>query len=190
MSRIKLYMSVAVSALVTSLVCAVCASAASAGVAPGWAFGPNVAFARLGAHPITLQNGDILLAGGADGTTPPAEAELFDPAADRWSGAGGLFNAVAEDTATLLQNGNVLLAGGFDSTKTPSVVAAAQLYDPKTNSWSTTASMATPRDEATATLLPGGDVLLAGGWDDAIGDLASAELYHPATQQLEPGLGP
>src|SRR5262245_24205431 len=43
-----------------------------------------------------------------------------------------------------------------------------------------TGSLATARWFHTATLLPNGKVLVAGGWD-ASGALASAELYDPAS---------
>ena len=46
--------------------------------------------------------------------------------------------------------------------------------------WTATGSMATGRDYHTATLLPNGQVLVAGG-SSTIGILASAELYDPAT---------
>ena len=51
------------------------------------------------------------------------------------------------------------------------------LLDP---SWATTGSMATARDFHTATLLPNGKVLVAGGENSSDGILASAELYDPA----------
>ena len=45
--------------------------------------------------------------------------------------------------------------------------------------WSTAASLATGREEHTATLLPNGKVLVAGGTDGRGKVLASAELYDP-----------
>src|SRR5579884_3310797 len=46
--------------------------------------------------------------------------------------------------------------------------------------WTPTASMLTPRAGGTATLLPGGKVLVAGGLDDDdFESLAAAELYDP-----------
>ena len=46
--------------------------------------------------------------------------------------------------------------------------------------WTTTGSMTTPRFLPTATLLPSGKVLVAGGLSGAGSPLASAELYDPA----------
>jgi N-acetylneuraminic acid mutarotase len=52
-----------------------------------------------------------------------------------------------------------------------------------TGLWSTVASLITGRQEHTATLLPNGNVLIAGGMDDTGNGLASAEVYHPATNR-------
>src|SRR3984893_14021745 len=46
--------------------------------------------------------------------------------------------------------------------------------------WSPTGSLAAARQEHTATLLPNGKVLVAGGIGNS-GDLARAELYDPAS---------
>ena len=50
----------------------------------------------------------------------------------------------------------------------------------QTGTWSSTNPMGTARHEHTATLLPSGKVLVAGGYSSS-GFLASAELYDPAT---------
>ena len=46
--------------------------------------------------------------------------------------------------------------------------------------WTETGSLATARRLHTATLLPDGKTLVAGGCNSTIGALASAELYAPA----------
>ena len=56
---------------------------------------------------------------------------------------------------------------------------SAELYDPASRSWTATGRLTVDRAEQTATLLPDGRVLVAGGVVD--GAPASAELYDPAT---------
>ena len=72
----------------------------------------------------------------------------------------------------------MLLAGGFDGTNYP---ATAELYDPVTGSFGTTATLNTPRASASATLLNNGLVLLAGGSTCNSPGCPSntAELYDP-----------
>src|SRR4051794_6819090 len=48
------------------------------------------------------------------------------------------------------------------------------------NTFTNTGSLTTGRYAHTATLLPSGKVLVAGGWNDST-SFASAELYDPAT---------
>jgi len=50
----------------------------------------------------------------------------------------------------------------------------------QSGTWTPTGSLATARFNHTATLLPNGKVLVAGGYDGDF-QLASAELYDPAT---------
>ena len=59
-------------------------------------------------------------------------------------------------------------------------LSSAELYDPASGTWTATGSLGTARDDHTATLLPSGKVLVAGGHNDGH-SLSSAELYDPAT---------
>ena len=136
-----------------------------------WANTTPMNAASSGLSATLLRNGSVLVA-GFGGTTP---AEVYNPAKATWANTGP--SAVSQGgfvTATLLRSGQVLLAGGG--------TAAAQLYNPATNAWTATGSMIDARQDAVASLLPDGDVLVTGGATPAGGaSLSSAELYDPAT---------
>jgi Kelch motif len=92
--------------------------------------------------------------------------------------------------ATLLNNGNVLVAGGDAYIFMPSgtvhvCFSSAELYDPSTGKFTLTGSMHSERCSYltpgfTATLLPNGEVLIAGG-ADTNGLIPAAELYDPSS---------
>jgi hypothetical protein len=87
-------------------------------------------------------------------------------------------------TATLLsENGQVLFTGGFDGTN---VIADANVYEPNSGSvFPSGGSLANVRQQHTATLLPDGRVLIAGG-SGASAPFSSAEIYLPALDSFVP----
>ncbi|MBI1922332.1 MAG: chitobiase/beta-hexosaminidase C-terminal domain-containing protein [Geobacter sp.] len=137
-----------------------------------------------GHHTATvLNNGKVLVAGGeTNDTTYTRSAELYDPATDSWIAAGTLSGGRGYHSATLLNNGKVLVVGGKGGSSYYGSypLASAELYDPSTNSWSSAGSLGAARYLHTATLLPNGRVLVAGGFSGS-NSLGSAELYDPAT---------
>jgi hypothetical protein len=100
-------------------------------------------------------------------------------------------------TATLLANGQLLIVGGYTG---GSYSATAELFTPGQTPGSLgaftptaqynssdgtfdgpTTEMSSPRYLHTATLLPSGKVLIAGGTSDGQTILNTAELYDPTT---------
>ena len=90
--------------------------------------------------------------------------------------------ARANHTATLLKNGTVLIAGG-DLISNSAQTNTAEIYNPTTGTWRYTRSpMNVARSNQTATLLPNGRVLIAGGYSAPPESLSSAEIYDPTTE--------
>jgi N-acetylneuraminic acid mutarotase len=148
-----------------------------------------------GYHTATsLPDGKVLVTGGRSNNSstgrPLPSAEVYDPATGRWTTTGSMNRARAFHSATLLGNGQVLVAGAGVAGVRVDIRVTAELYDPATGTWVSTGSMSSARANHTATLLPSGLVLVAGGFDSVDGSidglgvgaaLASSELYDPAT---------
>ena len=139
--------------------------------------------APRGFHTATLlPNGKVLIAGGYNLSGGfLSSAELYDPATGTWTPTGGLETGREYHTATLLPNGMVLVAGG-ENGQPPHIasLASAELYDPTSGAWTATGGLNLGRYQHTATLLPNGLVLAAGGYGN-FGLPASAELYDPGS---------
>lgn len=127
-----------------------------------------------------LSTGKVLVAGGESLAGPSnVKSELYDPSTGKWSASGSLNTGRQEHTATMLPNGNVLVAGGNNVTANgTTVLASAEIYNPKTGIWSNTGSLNNARVGHTATLLTSGYVMAASG-SDANQDLSSCEIYTP-----------
>ena len=142
---------------------------------------------RAAAAAATLPDGQVLIAGGYDGSDYLQTAELFNPATDTFtalaaSGTTELRTARAGATATALPDGQVLIAGGYNGTS--GILQSAELFNPATDTFTALTGsgneLQTARAGASAAALPGGQVLIAGGYGNS-GYLQSAELFNPAT---------
>ena len=169
-----------------------------------WAATGAMNVARSGQTATLLPDGQVLVAGGGcnghaygcdAGSFEAAlsSAELYNPATGTWARTGSMKSGREYFTATLLKNGQVLAAGGFNNCDDDfcSDVATADLYNPATGTWTQTGSMQGAREQHSATLLPDGDVLVAGGLNEggfccSQFEYSSAELYNPATGTWTP----
>ena len=139
-----------------------------------------------------LPNGKVLVAGGTredNGYLVYSinSAELYDPATGTWTPTGNLATARGDHTATLLSSGKVLVTGGRPSFSGAGnlPIVSAELYDPASGTWTSTGDLNTGRWSHTATLLPNGNVLAAGGYGNGV-VLMSAEIYDSATGTWTP----
>jgi hypothetical protein len=153
----------------------------------------SMSVARTDATATLLPGGDVLVAGGTDNRgRQVASAELYDPTTATFIPTGSMHTARSGHTATLLPDGKVLVAGGgcnhdgsCNAGSFLDNLRSAELYNPKTGTWSVTGSMHSERQYFAASLLGDGDVLAAGGFsscdDDFCSDNRQAELYDPST---------
>jgi hypothetical protein len=136
-------------------------------VPASWTATGSLLEARANHTATLLSDGRVLVAGGGGSGLSAllATAELYDPASGSWTATGSMNGVRILHTATLLADGRVLVAGGADGIGETSVdaLATAELYDPDSGSWTATGTMIEARAHHTATLLPDGKVLLAGG---------------------------
>jgi hypothetical protein len=171
----------------------------------------KMASRRLGHTATLLPTGDVLLAGGIkcldsifDCLFALGTAELYHPG-EKLFGTGGAKEADVNLTsgrvghsATLLPDGRVLLAGGCSSPacgqagfQAYAALRTAEIYDPLTKkSTASKGQMHDGRLGHSATVLPTGQVLVAGGCGDLLCQreenphLASAEVFDPKNEMF------
>ena len=136
--------------------------------------------------------------GGFDGNvTDLTSCELYNPATGTWSYTGSMNEPHLLGTATLLQNGKVLVFGGENPPLQTIIVDGVteyvcpplfEIYDPSTGLWQNSSTVINVSIYGcSATLLPNGKVLIAGGNADLPygGPYGSpnsyAELFDPVS---------
>jgi N-acetylneuraminic acid mutarotase len=159
-----------------------------------WASTGSMHVARTLARTVQLSNGSVLVMGGCVNDCLSAtikSAELYNPIAGTFTATGSMVQARAEFGVTLLANGKVLVAGGctaYDANGCLAVTNKAEIYNPATGIWTTTGALRAARHAMTATLLPSGKVLVAGGATAAMDAINSSEVYDPVAKTWTLGL--
>jgi N-acetylneuraminic acid mutarotase len=150
-------------------------------ITDSWTFTAPMNWARTGHTASLLPNGKVLVSGGD--FQSPSTSELYDPIAKSWTASAALTVRRSNSSATLLANGQVLVVGGYSMF--PEFLATSEIYDPATDpatgSWTNTSPLSVAREYHTATLLPNGKALIAGGWDSNSIPLANVDVYNPAS---------
>ncbi len=143
-----------------------------------------------------LPSGGVLLAGGSIRIIPmvcfpesSASAKVSDPAAGTFTATGNMTVAREDPRQRCWAPGRCSSlagylgwqgGGGEASRGNLLFLPTAELYDPAAGTFTATGSMTVARSGHTATLLPSGKVLIAGGESDLGTTLMSAELYDAA----------
>src|SRR5208283_588339 len=137
--------------------------------------------ARVGPAAVLLGSGKVLVVGGWVGHGCTDSAEIYDPAAGKFTVIAKMTAKRGRPNATLLANGDVLITGGADH-DTPGGVASAEIFRAADAKFEPVGPMHFARIAQTTTMLRDGRVLIAGGRGDTV--TASAEIYDPATKQF------
>jgi hypothetical protein len=134
--------------------------------------------ARFSHTSLRLRDGRVLVAGGwGAGGAPVPSVELYDPASDTFTAIASPLGPNA--TAVELDDGRVLFSGGL---LTPH---ATYTFDPSAGTFTASPPIPGGRDRHSATLLPDGRVLVAGGWSWN----APLPVLEPAVVIYDPALG-
>jgi hypothetical protein len=140
--------------------------------------------ARYAHSAMLLTDGTVLLTGGTGDNT----AEIYTPATDSFTPTTGTMTVARLGAqSVLLGGGSVLITGGQDNSG--NILNSAEVYSPATGTFASTVdgttgaptSMNAGRYAHTATLLPDGTVLIAGGQGGTSTILATEEIYDPGT---------
>ena len=126
-------------------------------------------------------SGRVLLM-NIDPGVPAAERFALRPRSARPGVSGGT-GAAWDSSAALLSTGELLMLGG---TNDPGLAKRADFYDPIADSWAHV-DMGIGRRNAATVLLPDGNVLVVGGWDEdgnLPGDRRMPQVLDPRTKQV------
>ena len=145
--------------------------------ADGWTTVKSLQVARTNHAVVPLSTTRAFIAGGrTQGGLVITATEIFDAVSNGYVAGPTLLTPRESFSLTRLQNGKFLIAGGSNAT---GKLNSAELYDPVANTITpVTGSMSVARSGHSATLLPDGTVLMAGGGS------AKAEIYNPATSSF------
>src|SRR5262249_7702947 len=91
---------------------------------------------------VELLNGNVLVAGGFDGSIANfvfADAEVYNWHTGQWTPIAPMNTARAAPVAVRLEDGRVMVIGGADIFF--NILNSAEIYDPRTDTWSMAAPM-------------------------------------------------
>ncbi|HET7064061.1 MAG TPA: kelch repeat-containing protein [Rudaea sp.] len=160
-----------------------------------WSPTANMSQRRTGHQAVRLQDGKVLVLGGSDDIDDGfffSSAELYDPDTGTWGATGSMKWPRFTPVATLLQNGRVLVAGGdgFDQVTQGwhTTLSSAEIYDPVSKTFVATNPLLAGQEGFTASALPDGTVLVAGGFSARAPNWPQA-TFPTATESYDPNSG-
>jgi hypothetical protein len=139
----------------------------------------QLATGRSDMSAVALDDGRVLVFGGSTSSVQPPFAELVDPRSGAASTGGWMMQPRSRHAALRLADGRVAAVGGTQRN-------SIEIWSRDRNAWALAGNrMAHTREHATASLLPGGRVLIVGGYTPAM-NYSFAEIFDPANESFTP----
>jgi hypothetical protein len=163
-----------------------------------WSRLPDMPEGLMCASSVCLPDGRTMVIGGISGLTevydapePRAVASVYVLAADgsSWSKDRSLTTRRIGPAAVALPDGKVLVAGGTAGRGADTSLKSAELWDPRTRTWTSLPPMAHERSICPACVLPSGLVAVVGGYGTDGKPRKDGEVFNPATRGWEPLVG-
>ena len=144
-----------------------------------FSFAGSLSSPRMGLASASLADGRVLITGGSNGSAPVNSSDIFDPTTNTVSAGPAMTSPRVGHSATALLDGRVLVAGGNNGSAD---LASAEIYDAATGGFAVVASsLAAPRRDHAAILLPNNNSVLIVGGTSAGNEVATAETFMPWT---------
>lgn len=143
-----------------------------------WDFTDPMSVPRTNFTMCDLNANYVIAAGGWDGATSNhASTEIYDYEDQMWMVGPDLSVGRSNLKSTKLLDGRVLFTGGYDGTVDQ---AAADIYDPITNTMAAASTMASARSSHASVLLQNGSVMVIGGFNPDLNfQMTECEIYDP-----------
>jgi hypothetical protein len=131
--------------------------------------GANMNLARALHTAVRLNDGRVLLAGGADGAgAVTATCELYNPATGTYTPTANMSTPRVMHAACKLADGRVMVAGGTASlvdviTAATGSLQSVEIYSPANGTWSSGAAIGGRRLAPALALLPNNQIMISGG---------------------------
>ncbi|WP_328535589.1 carboxypeptidase regulatory-like domain-containing protein [Streptomyces sp. NBC_00344] len=157
----------------------------AAGASPAPSDSPASAWSAAAAYPTRVMdnlaaahNGRVYSVGGTDGTDILATGQVYDPVADAWSPISPMQHRRMGGYGAFIGD-RLYVAGGLDQLD-GQPLPALEIYDPKTDHWSSGA-LAPDGFSAAATAVLDGRMYTVGGCTSDLCGQTSVSFYDPAT---------
>jgi hypothetical protein len=164
-----------------------------------WTNAPALGGRRVVPALTLLPNGRVMVSGGVEvtllfgipiGVTSTNKTQLYTPSTNSWANGPAMPSGRAyhHESQVALADGRVLMTGGvfvpdLVNALNATSIAAADVYNPTTNSWTAT-TMSRQRTGHSATRLANGDVIVCGGAEGVVNSqvvISAVARFTPAT---------